>query len=137
MFENSMKIANCKLKIKESGFTLVESLIAVLVLSMALTAITGLFTVNITSATAIRNNYTASGLVQEGVELMRNLRDSDWHAGRAYGSFSNGGGAVADGNYRIQWDSLQLLNSADVFIKKDSATGFFSYDTGDDTIFKR
>lgn len=120
-----------------AGFSLVEVLVSIVILSLALTAIVGLFTINISSANVIKNNYMASALAQEGVEVARNLRDSDWHAGRAFGSFGNTGGVMADGSYRVQWDSAQLMPFLDIFLKKDSVNGIFSYDTGGDTIFKR
>lgn len=121
----------------QDGFSLVESLVSILLLSMAFTAVTGLFVVNISSASVVRNNFIAGALAQEGIELARNLRDSDWHAGRAFGSFGDAGGAVADGLYRVQWNSVQLLSWANVPLKRDASSGLFSYDTGEDTIFKR
>ena len=130
------KLLLTKIKSNREGFTLIEALVAVLVLSIALTAILGLFTINISSANVVRNNYIASALVQEGMEVVRNLRDGDWHASRPFGAF--GAGAVmADGDYQVQWDSTQLAPYADSFIKMDSATGIYSYNTGNDTLFKR
>lgn len=121
----------------QDGFSLVESLVSILILGTAFTAIAALFTANISSANIVRNNFIASALAQEGMEVARNLRDSDWHAGRPFGSFGNPGGAVGDGTYRVQWDSLQLLSFLDIPLKRDVTSGIFSYDTGTDTIFKR
>ncbi|MDO8495188.1 MAG: type II secretion system protein [bacterium] len=123
-------------KFQESGFTLIEAMVSVVILSIALTAIMGLFTINITSANLVRNNYIASGLIQEGVEVVRNLRDADWHASRAFGSFG-AGAPVSDGSYIVQWDSDQLTIFADTFLLRDPVSGLFSYDTGNNTLFKR
>src|SRR3989338_8634824 len=86
-------ISSTKVKKTQEGFSLVEALVSILVLSIAFTAITALFAANISSANVVRNNFIASALAQEGVELARNLRDSDWHAGSAFGVFGNAGGA--------------------------------------------
>ena len=43
------------------------------------------------SAAAIKNNFIASGLVQEGMEVVRNIRDQDWFLGNSFGA------SLADG----------------------------------------
>jgi len=115
----------------QNGFTIMEALAALFIFSMAMTAIQFFLTSNIKTARSIENNYTASLLAQEGMEAVRNIRDSEWFAS---GTFGNN---LPNGNWNIQWNSTALLSSADVFIKKDSATGLFSYNSGADTIFKR
>lgn len=113
---------------------------------MALTATSYIITVNIQNANAVRNNIIASGLLQEGIETVRNIRDRDWHLGNAFGA------SVPDGQYRIQWNSVQcdgagapsgcasppfLAVGSNPFLKRDSGTGVYSYDTGTDSLFKR
>lgn len=115
----------------ERGFTLVEVLVSVLIFSLALTAVFYVLVVNLGDAELIKNNFIASGLVQEGMEVVRNIRDSDWHANNPFGT------GIPDGNYRVQWNSQSLMAFADSYLKKDSGTGFFSYDSGGDTFFKR
>jgi len=114
-----------------AGFTLVETLVSVLIFGVTLTAIFSLLTNNLKDASLIKDNFIASGLVQEGMEVVRNIRDSDWHARNPFGT------SIPDGNYRVQWNSTALLPFADLFLKKDSGNGLASYDTGNDTIFKR
>lgn len=113
---------------------------------MALTATFYIIIVNIQSANAIRNNIVASGLLQEGLEVARNIRDRDWHLGNVFGV------SLPDGLYRVQWNSIQcegvgiplgcfspplIAVGANPALKKDPATGLYSYDVGADTIFKR
>lgn len=128
------------------GFTLVEVLITIFVLGTALTATLYLIMVNIQNANAIRNNITASGLLQEGIEVVRNIRDRDWHLSQGFGA------SLPNGIYRVQWNTVQCdgagapagcanppllpLNSNPP-LKYDSATGLFNYDTGSDTLFRR
>lgn len=121
-----------------SGFTILEVLIALFIISVAFSAAVHLLVTNSNSANIIKNAYIASGLAQEGVEVVRNLRDGDWFAGRPFGALGNPGGtAMADGAYRIQWNSQSLLSGLDPYLKKESSSGIYSYDTGTDTLFKR
>jgi prepilin-type N-terminal cleavage/methylation domain-containing protein len=116
---------------RNTGFTLVETLVSLLIFSIALTAVFYVLVVNLNDAELIKNNFIASGLVQEGMEAVRNIRDNDWLAGGPFGT------SVPDGNYRVQWNSQSLMAFADSYLKKDGGTGFFSYDSGSDTLFKR
>lgn len=121
---------------KQAGLTLVEVLVAIFLLGVSLTAISYIINFNVITADDLLNDSIASGLLQEGVEVTRNLRDADWFTGRAFGAF--GGVAVKpDGTYLIQWDSQSLASFSDVFLKKDPASGLYNYTGGNPTIFKR
>jgi prepilin-type N-terminal cleavage/methylation domain-containing protein len=122
---------NYSLQTSNAGFTLVEALVSLLIFSVALTAIFSLLTNNLKDASLVEHNFVASGLVQEGMEVVRNIRDSDWYTGNPFGT------AIPDGSYRVQWNSQSLLPFADLFLKKDSGNNLVSYDAGNDTIFKR
>lgn len=126
-----LKTENWKLK-TNSGFTLIEILITIFIFSIAFTATSFILTANLRGASAIRNNFIASGLAQEGMEVARNIRDRDWFLGNSFGA------SIPDGTYRVQWNSQALIAlSANPNLKKDSANGVISYDTGNDMIFKR
>lgn len=114
-----------------SGFTIIETLVAIFILSMAVTATQFFLTSSIRSATTIKNNYMASLLAQEGMEVARNLRDSEWLATETFGN------TLPDGAWNVQWNSQALIPFADVFLKKNAASGLFNYNGGADTIYKR
>lgn len=115
-----------------AGFTLVETLVSLLIFSIALTAIFSLMNNNLRDALLVEHNFIASGLVQEGMEATRNIRDNDWYIGNPFGT------TIPDGTYRVQWNSQTLLAlGLNPPLKKDSGTGLVSHDTGNDTIFKR
>ena len=115
---------------KESGITIIESLIAILVVISAITGAFSLINRNLSSATIVKDEVVAAQLAQEGIEVVRNLRDGDWHSGRAFGT------SIPNGIYRIQWDST-LLPFVDDFLKLDPDTGIYSYDIGNQSCFKR
>ena len=62
----------------KKGFTLIEILIAVSVLAVTLTAMASRVVVTIRVNAANMNSLQAYYLAQQGVEGMRNLRDSNW-----------------------------------------------------------
>lgn len=66
------------LKIKtQKGFSLMEVLAAVFVLSVGMLAVIGLQTKTIITSFENRDSIMAAGLAQEGVELVRNIRDTN------------------------------------------------------------
>jgi len=126
------KIKNLKSSRANAGFTLIEILVAIFLFGLAFAATTSILTTNNRSAAAIRNNFVASGLAQEGIEVVRNIRDRDWFLGNSFGA------SIPDGIYRVQWDSQVLLAlGGNPNLKRDADNGIFSYDDGNDSMFKR
>lgn len=105
-------------------------IIAVAIISLVSVGVMSVITLSLTSAARIKNNLIAANLAQEGLEIVRNIRDKDWHLGNSFGA------SLANGNYLVDWDSQSLLSFSDIFLKKDS-NGLYGYQTGQDTIFKR
>lgn len=61
----------------KKGFSLVEVLFAILVLSVGIAAVAVLMTGNIKNSITAKNQIVASELAQEGLELVRNLKDNN------------------------------------------------------------
>ncbi len=120
-----------------AGFTMIETLVAIFIFGITLTATSFIMITNLNTAKSIRNGYIASGLVQEGIEVVRNMRDRDWFLNVPPGA-NPFGTTIPDGTRRVQWDSTTLIAvGVNPPLKKDSASGLYSYTTGTDTIFKR
>ena len=60
------------------GFTLVEALVAMAVLAVSLTPIFAQVTASFRLSRNIQESLTASMLAQEGIELVRGMRDDNW-----------------------------------------------------------
>ena len=60
---------------KNKGFTLVETLVAISIFAMSVTALMGVLASGISNTTHAKQKMTATYLAQEGIEYMRNLRD--------------------------------------------------------------
>jgi prepilin-type N-terminal cleavage/methylation domain-containing protein len=116
------------------GFTLVEVLVALALLTVALVpAFIQATNATLLSAT-IRSSLVSADLAQEGVEVVRAMRDANWFAGQP---FDTGLDACVDG-CRVQWDSTAPLPlSGNAPLKLDAASGMYQYDTGTDSQFSR
>lgn len=61
-----------------NGFTIIEIIIAIFVSGIALAGIFGAFSVATILASDSVNRITATYLAQEGMEIVRNIRDTNW-----------------------------------------------------------
>jgi prepilin-type N-terminal cleavage/methylation domain-containing protein len=70
-----MRIVNGKLKSIRKGFTLIEMLVVIFVMGIGLVGALSFFNANINNQVEAKNELIAAGLAQEGVDLVRNIRD--------------------------------------------------------------
>lgn len=119
------------------GFTLVEALIAIFIIGVALTGALSIITSQTIVGYFIQNSFIASGLAQEGIEVVRNIRDTDIFAGNPFGALGSPPGPAV-GTYRVEWNSASLMAlSGNPVLQKD-ADGMYGYaNGGSDTIFRR
>ncbi len=134
---HSPQLKTYNLKPKASGFSLLETTIAVAILVSAIVGPLGLASQSIKSASVARNNIIVSNLAQEGLELMRNYRSKNVLAGR---SWTNGMDSCGAGSgCRIDPVDLVIRNCSATCepLKFDSALHLFNYQSGEDSIFTR
>ncbi|KKP70958.1 MAG: Type IV pilus modification protein PilV [Candidatus Moranbacteria bacterium GW2011_GWE2_35_2-] len=82
------KIKNKKFLISiKRGFSIGEVLLAAFVLSVAMLAAVNLLIAGFSNSADSRDRIIASMLVQEGIEIARNVRDNNWATGKV--TFSN------------------------------------------------
>jgi len=116
-----------------SGFTLVESMIAV---GLIVTGVVGVLTLvsrSIGFNGLAFNRLTAANLAQEGIEIVRNIRDTNWINGLAW---DNG---LSDGEYQLDHSSqppLTAYDSAQTLLW-DENNGYFNYTVGNNTVYQR
>jgi type II secretory pathway pseudopilin PulG len=65
----------------QSGQTLIETLVAAFILVMGMSAALGLATYSLGATTNIRQETVAMGLAREGIEVVKNIRDTNWLKG--------------------------------------------------------
>ncbi len=121
-----------------AGFTIVEIIIAISVLSFGIILAYNAFSTIIISTYNISSHFTAAYLAQEGVEIVRNIRDNNFINNITWSTGLTGSpcdlGCMAD--YKTE-TSGQITSYNNVFFGLNN-DGFYSYDIGAvPTIFQR
>lgn len=133
-------MAIIKKKRKEKGFSLLGVIIAMFIMIVGMVGILGLLEMSFYSAYSSKMKLTASGLAQEGIEIVRGIRrrQSDWDAW--YSSIPNSGM-----NISVQYNSDCLgccpggscpSPGSNPKLKINSS-GFYQYDSGNESSFTR
>lgn len=127
--------------IKTSGFTLLESIVAITVLTFAIAGPLTLASQSIKTASLFKNKLIAVHLAQEGIELIKNystsnvLAKDDWlkDIWGAPGNCNSAPGCMLDAF------SFSPENCAPTCppLRYDPASVSYSYSTGSDSIFTR
>ncbi len=69
---------NIQRAIKQRGQTLIETMVAVMILTMGVSAATGLAVYALSSSSSVIKQEIAVGLAREGIEAVKNMRDTNW-----------------------------------------------------------
>lgn len=91
-------------KLKQ-GFSIMEILVVLFIVSVSLLGVLSLLVQNIQVQNINKNNLIASSLSQEGIELVRRVRDNNWENGRTFNY------SLADGSYRIDFQTGQTYTT--------------------------
>jgi type II secretory pathway pseudopilin PulG len=121
----------------DRGFSLVEALVAVLILTMGLIPSLTIILLANSFNSAIKNSLIAANLAQEGLEVVRAIRDANWFAD---GIPADGNPAwdtgLAEGTYLVEWNSLALLpENGNPPLRLNN--GLYNYSAGNVTGFQR
>lgn len=121
-------------KKQEKGFTVIEMVIAIVLLSVAVIGVYNAFSRILIVTAGINDNFIAAYLAQEGVEIARNIRDNNWIAGADW----NDKFSVCNPDCIAEYDStiFQGWTGQNLYLTSD---GFYTYtQTGNtETKFKR
>ncbi len=74
---------------KQQGFTLIETLIAILILTLSIGALLSLAAGGFFSVRYARNQIVANNLMQESLEYIRNTRDTSFNQGLTWDDWKN------------------------------------------------
>jgi prepilin-type N-terminal cleavage/methylation domain-containing protein len=131
---------------KNRGFTLIEMMIAIFVMVVGMMGVLSLLQRVIFSGSLSSSRLVAAYLAQEGLEIVRNVRDTNWLEARsAANDWDEGinlacGGAGFIVDYKHSYGPSQIDPSfpcySGQYLNTD-ANGFYSYSSGTQTKFKR
>ncbi len=124
------------------GFSIGETLLSITILTVGILATMQLLVGNMRDAQLSRDIVIASGLVQEGIELVRNVRDNDFADGGDGFTFARTGFMAGWSHCRIQYDDtrvtcLPVRASDNQYELGFDGNGFYRHNGGTDTKFKR
>lgn len=110
----------------KQGFTLVEIVVILFIMSMGMIGVLSLIVQNIQSQSYNKSNLIAYQLAQEGIELIRKVRDSNWRESVLYDD------KLAPGEYYMDYTdtapSLHDLDNPEELVLKQDAANFYVHD---------
>lgn len=106
------------------GFSLLEVMLVVMILSVALLVFIQVTSQSITHSIESQDSIIAAGLAQEGVELVKNIRDNNW-AGKKTAFESP---FPSDGDCRIDYNINKNCTLGMFFLKFDG--NFYNHGSG-------
>ncbi|MBI1975186.1 MAG: hypothetical protein HYS57_02380 [Parcubacteria group bacterium] len=117
------------------GFSLLEAIIVVGLVLVGMVPLVALMMKTVAQASFVQDQLVAANLAQEGIEIVRAIRDENWLNERSFASgFPSGG----EQERRVHYKEARLLPGLfGQTLKFDASTGFYQYDTGVDTQFRR
>ncbi len=129
---------------KKNSFTLLEVILAITVLTLAVGGSFVLISQTIASVSVVQSKLVASYLAQEGIETVKNIRDTNWLKGKDWDEGL--GEETGEIYYEVDYDDFSLTECSspcdydhdyNLHFLKIPDQGFYNYDLGDPTIFKR
>ena len=138
--------------LREKGFSLLEVLVAIAVITVGLVGVIGLIAYTISISRVSPDKVIATNLAQEGIEVIRNIRDTNWLEGDDFDEDIGGPGMGNRWRGTVDYNSAFITKppgsaawiSVDDCIAagedcrlKINASGVYSHVGGTDTSFYR
>jgi len=121
----------------KKGFTLIEIIVAVSVMTIGIVGIYALVPKVVSVTGANINKFIASQLAREGIEIVRNIRDTNWLEDAGF----NEGLTTCSGGCEIDYDDSGFTAYGGGRYLRTNADGFYNYElvsgTNPETKFKR
>lgn len=116
---------------KNKGFTLIEVVVSIFILTVGIVTVVGLITTSAQAIQVVKDSVLAAQLSQEGIEVVRAIRNTNWIQNQAYDA------GLAPGSYCVNYNSTSTDSCADFSIYFDAATGYTHNSGGQATPFSR
>ena len=128
---HTIRIALASCGRKPAGFTLLETIVALAIIAAAMSGPITLATRGILSAKFAKSRLVSANLSQEGLELVRKVRDDNILAKRAWDFGIDVGDRQAD----VVTSGLSASSGAP--LKRDTTSGLYNYTSGNTTLYVR
>lgn len=121
------------------GISIIEALVTLSIIALGLIPILGIAVLSLQISSRIKNNLIGTNLAQEGIEIVRALRDEDWFRYTCFGSACSNGNLI--GTWKIQHDSNLSANPPQPIGSNPplniNGSGIYTYGIGTPTGFTR
>jgi len=122
-------------KERKKGFSILELLITIFVVSVGIVGVFGLTQNTLSAALATRSRVVAAYLAQEGIELTKNIRDNNWIDGKEWKEGMLQCSESLGNGCKISYDSSELSTGITGNLRVNG-NGFYGY-SGEESKFKR
>lgn len=112
------------------GFSIIEVLVAISVILISFTAALNLINRSMAFHDLAYSRLVASYLAQEGIEIVRNIRDNNFIVNQPDRPWDYG---LEPGEYRVQYDDLSLESYIEEPLNLDTTTGLYNYEPSSPT----
>ena len=102
---------------KSKGFTILEVITAIFILSIGVGASLSLINQTLSAATLVEQKLIASYLAQEGIEIVRNIRDTNWLQSRDLTKTSLWDDGLLLGGWQADYTTLTFTGTE--FVNED------------------
>jgi prepilin-type N-terminal cleavage/methylation domain-containing protein len=127
----SLKTTTHRQRNTSRGQALIEVMVAVSVLTIGFLGVVGLLSRALALNRVVADNYTATYLAAEGIEITKNIIDGNLLQGQAW---NNG---LFDGDFEVDRTSKDLASYAARPLFLDTSTNLYSYSGSQQTQFTR
>ena len=129
-----------KMKDRWTGFSLLETIVVLFIISVGLIGIVNLTISSLKAQTLNRNTLIAYQLAQEGLELIRNVRDTNHLSGNAWDDDITG--SPSGTKYRVDFASwpagISDISEATLQLASSTNAGFYLHDSSSpNSLFSR
>ncbi len=133
VFMRTALLTACQGERLKKGFSFIEVLLSLMILSVGISSVSFMMVGNIRNAQNSKNQIIASALAQEGIELIRNLKDNK----KPILDAMNTVGTYPDFRIDINMADIDNVTSNSKLLYLDNATGFYTHSGGNATKFHR
>lgn len=125
------RMAKRKGRDRRSGQLLIEAMIAISIITVGIVGVLALLSRSLTLNRVVADQYTATYLAAEGIEVVKSIIDANIVNARPWNQ------GLTDGAYEVDFQSVALTPDAGRQIQFDAATGYFGYQGGTPTNYRR
>lgn len=115
----------------DNGYLLMEVMVAISLLTIGFLAVLSLVSNSISLNRVVSDQFTANYLAMEGIEIVKNLIDSNYLNGNPWNF------GFTSGSYEVDYQSSGLEANLSRRLLFDSVSGFYDYGGDSQTPFRR